>query len=73
MVDRTGIPRQILELNSKGKRPMGRPRTRWFSQILEDMEKQEKSWPRNEEDKTVGRQKKLETFYPSTCIKWKQC
>lgn len=31
---RTQTPRRALELQSKGKRPMGRPGTRWFSQVL---------------------------------------
>jgi hypothetical protein len=35
------MPRRILELKFKGKRHTGRPRRRWFSQLLEDEEKEE--------------------------------
>jgi hypothetical protein len=33
-MDRTRIPRRALELKFKGKRPMGRPSIRWFSQVI---------------------------------------
>jgi hypothetical protein len=41
---RTRIPRKALELEFKGKRPMGRLGTRWFSHVLEGIEKRGKSW-----------------------------
>jgi hypothetical protein len=35
--------RRALELKFKGQRPMERTRTRWFSQVLEDIKKMVKS------------------------------
>jgi hypothetical protein len=34
-MDRTRIRRRLLELKFKGNRTMGRPRGRYFSQVLE--------------------------------------
>jgi hypothetical protein len=70
-MDRMRIPRKALELKFKGKRPMRQP-IRWFSQVLEDIKKRE-MLARNQKGKTAGKQKRLETFHPSACIKWKQC
>jgi hypothetical protein len=36
-LDRTRVLRRALELTFKGKRHIGRPRTRWFSQELGDI------------------------------------
>jgi hypothetical protein len=41
--NRMRIPR-ALKLKFKGKRPMGWPRTRWFSQVLKDIKKKGESW-----------------------------
>jgi hypothetical protein len=38
------IPRRALKLKFKGKRPMGRPRTWRFNQILKDMKRRGKRW-----------------------------
>jgi hypothetical protein len=33
-----------LKLMFKGRRPTGRPRTRWFNQVLEDIMKRGRGW-----------------------------
>jgi hypothetical protein len=38
-MSRTRIPGRASQLKSKGKKPMGRIRTRWISQTLEDTKK----------------------------------
>jgi hypothetical protein len=43
-MDRIRIPRRVLELKLKGKRHMGQPRTRGFSQVLEDIQKRGNNW-----------------------------
>jgi hypothetical protein len=35
------ISGRVLEFKFEGKRPMGRPRRRWFSQLLEDKDREE--------------------------------
>jgi hypothetical protein len=35
------IPRSVLELKFKGKRPAGQPRRRWSRQLLEEEEREE--------------------------------
>jgi hypothetical protein len=47
---RIRIPRRALELQFKGKRPMVRPKARWFTQLLEDIKKREKSRQEIEKD-----------------------
>jgi hypothetical protein len=46
------FPRRVLELKFKGNKRMGRPRRRWFGQLLECEEKEELA--RNCEVKTEG-------------------
>jgi hypothetical protein len=43
-MDRTGILRRILDLKFKGRRFRGLPRTRWFSQVLEDIRMSGNCW-----------------------------
>jgi hypothetical protein len=52
---------------------MGRPRTRWFRQLLEDIKKGVKELARNRKGNTVGRKKRLQISRPSTRIKRKRC
>jgi len=40
--------------------------TRWFSQVLKDTKRRENSWKDIKKDETVGRWKKLRTFYSFT-------
>jgi hypothetical protein len=42
-MDRPMIERRALEFKFIGKGSKGRPRTRWFSQVLEDIKKTGKS------------------------------
>jgi hypothetical protein len=48
-MDGTRILKRALELEFKGRRPMGQSRTKWFSQVLEDIKKRG-----NEEELTVN-------------------
>jgi hypothetical protein len=61
-MDRARIQRWALELIFKGKRPKGQPRTRCFSQILEDI------WELRDDKKSkrkdCGRGKKKGNFFP---------
>jgi hypothetical protein len=43
-MDETNISGGELKLKFKRKRPIGLFRTKWFSQILEDIKKGAKSW-----------------------------
>jgi hypothetical protein len=42
-MDRTNLLRRASILKLEGKDPMGRRRTRWFSQIFEDVKKRIKN------------------------------
>jgi hypothetical protein len=42
----------VLKLQFKGKRSVGRPRAKWFSQVLEDVRNE---LTRNRKGKIVGR------------------
>jgi hypothetical protein len=53
-------PRRVLELILKGKRRMGRPRRKWFSQLLED-----------EKGEELGRNRKVKTEDSSTIDPYK--
>jgi hypothetical protein len=39
------------ELKFKGKKPMGLPRTRWLSQLMEDVKKRGRSWQESEKER----------------------
>jgi hypothetical protein len=43
-IDGIKLLRRASILRFEGKEPMGRHRTRWFSQIFEDVEKGIKKW-----------------------------
>jgi hypothetical protein len=58
-MDRTRKPRRTLKLKFKGKRPMGQPRTTWFSQVLEDMKNREKSWQEIRKERLQRRDMRL--------------
>jgi hypothetical protein len=71
-MDRTRTRRRLLELEFKGNRTMGRPRTRYFSQVLEGKNENEKvNLAVNRKRYFVGTETRLETFRLSTCIKRK--
>jgi hypothetical protein len=38
------IPKKMLEMKLRGRRPRGRPRTRWMDQVKTDMENKRKKW-----------------------------
>jgi hypothetical protein len=38
------IPKKMLEMKLRGRRPRGRLRTRWMDQVQRDMEKRGKKW-----------------------------
>jgi hypothetical protein len=39
------IPKKMLEMKLRGRRPRGRPRTRWMDQVKREMEKRgKKEW-----------------------------
>jgi hypothetical protein len=38
------IPKKMLEMKLRGRRPRGRPRTRWMDQVKRDMKKRGKKW-----------------------------
>jgi hypothetical protein len=38
------IPKKMLEMKLRGRRPRGRPRTRWMDQVKRDMKKRVKKW-----------------------------
>jgi hypothetical protein len=50
-MDRTRTPRKTLKLIFKEEKPMGQPRTRWFSLALEGVKKRGKSWIENGDEK----------------------
>jgi hypothetical protein len=61
------IPRRTLEMKLSGRRPRGRPRTRWMDQVMRDVEKRGKKWMQVIQDRDRwtficnSRPKKLET------------
>jgi hypothetical protein len=38
------IPRKMLEMKLRVRRPRGRPRTRWMDEVKREMEKRGKEW-----------------------------
>lgn len=54
--------RSVMELKFKGKTCMGRRRTRWFGQVLYEVERKELK--RNLRGRSVRRMKRFEMFYP---------
>jgi hypothetical protein len=45
------IPKKMMEMKLRGRRPRGRPRTRWMDQIKRDMEKRGKKWMQVKQDR----------------------
>jgi hypothetical protein len=45
------IPKKILEMKLRGRRPRGRPRTRWMDQVKRDMERRGKNWTQVQKDR----------------------
>jgi hypothetical protein len=60
------IPKNMLEMKLRGKRPRGRPRTRWMDQVKSEMEKRGKKWTLVKQD---GRWRFLCNSQPKN---WKQ-
>jgi hypothetical protein len=44
------IPKNMLEMKLRGRRPRGRPRTRWMDQVKREMEKRGKKWTQVKQD-----------------------
>jgi len=61
------IPKKMLEMKLRGRRPRGRPRTRWMDQVKREMEKRGKKWTQVQQDRDRwrflcnSRPKELET------------
>jgi hypothetical protein len=61
------IPKKTLEMKLRGRRPRGRPRTRWMDEVMRDVEKRGKKWTQVKQDRDRWRflcnsqPKKLET------------
>jgi hypothetical protein len=45
------IPRRTLEMKLRGRRPRGRPSTRWMDQVMRDVEKREMKWTQVKQDR----------------------
>jgi hypothetical protein len=45
------IPKRTLEMKLRGRRPRGRPRTRWIDQVMRDVEKRGKKWTQVKQDR----------------------
>jgi hypothetical protein len=45
------IPKKMLEMKLRGRRPRGRPRARWMDQVKRDMEKRGKKWTQVKQDR----------------------
>jgi hypothetical protein len=45
------IPKRTLEMKLRGRRPKGRPRTRWMDQVMRDEEKKGKKWTQVKQDR----------------------
>jgi hypothetical protein len=44
------IPKRTLEMKLRGRRPRGKPRTRWMDQVMRDVEKRGKKWTQVKQD-----------------------
>jgi hypothetical protein len=53
------IPKKTLEMKLRGRRPRGRPKTRWMDQVLRDVEKGEEM-DAGETRQGMGRQGQME-------------
>jgi hypothetical protein len=49
--DTRRIPKRTLEMKLRGRRPRGRPRTRWMDQVMRDVEKRGKKWTQVKQDR----------------------
>jgi hypothetical protein len=47
------IPKRTLEMKLRGRRPRGRPRTRWMDQVMRDVEKRGKKWTQVKQDREL--------------------
>jgi hypothetical protein len=45
------VPKRMLEMKLRGRRPRGRPRTRWTDQVKRDTEKRGKKWTQMQQAK----------------------
>jgi hypothetical protein len=45
------IPKTMLEMKMRGRRPRGRPRTRWMDKVKRDAEKRGKKWKQVKQDR----------------------
>jgi hypothetical protein len=45
------IPKRTLEMKLRGRRPRGRPRTRWTDQVMRDVKKRGKKWTQVKQDR----------------------
>jgi hypothetical protein len=45
------IPKRTLEMKLRGRRPRGRPRTRWMDQVMRDVEKRGRKWTQVKQDR----------------------
>jgi hypothetical protein len=45
------IPKKTLEMKLRGRRPRGRPRTRWMDQVMRDVETRGKTWTQVKQDR----------------------
>jgi hypothetical protein len=45
------MPKKMLEMKLRGRRPRGRLRTRWMDQVKRDMEKRGKKWMQVKQDR----------------------
>jgi hypothetical protein len=45
------ISKKMLEMKLRGRRPRGRPRTRWMDQVKTDMENKRKKWMQVKQDR----------------------
>jgi hypothetical protein len=61
-----------LKLCFRGKRPIQRPRTRWFSQVIKYIEMKGNSWQEIHENSYGKIRERMEYLGPSTCIKQKR-
>jgi hypothetical protein len=43
-MDEHRIPKRVLEMKMRGKRPKGRPQAWWLHQVKRDIERREQSW-----------------------------
>jgi hypothetical protein len=45
------ILKKTLEMKLRGRRPRGRPRTRWMYQVMRDVENRGKKWTQVKQDR----------------------